>query len=381
MLHLAFVLVLVPQDPAPATPAASSFTVTLAPAPAAELAKLRWSPKAASVPLVPRDGTLAGEFGLGPADAPRVAVRLHQRPGSEHFDQLFVDADRDGKLSATEGLVATPKLQNGKWWSSFSTEIAIPLPPDVSGQAVASRSYPLALWYVEDPQEPTAKPALRWTRRGYVTGKTSLAGKEVHVLVTEMVLDGNFDQRDAWAIARDQAGLFAVPATSLEKHLWLDGVAWRATAIDAHGRSLRCERFDPGISEAEEKAKADIYKADREAPRAAQPLAFGADLAAALAEAKRTGKRVFLDFQTTWCGPCRQMEQMVYTADAVVHAAADLLAVKLDGDRERALVKQYEVAAYPTLLLLDADGKELRRAVGYRGVAAMVEFFKPDAKR
>ena len=31
--------------------------------------------------------------------------------------------------------------------------------------------------------------------------------------------------------------------------------------------------------------------------------------------------------------------------------------------------------AYPTLILLGPDGKEIRRAVGYRSVAQMVEFF------
>ena len=114
-----------------------------------------------------------------------------------------------------------------------------------------------------------------------------------------------------------------------------------------------------------------------EAPRAAKPLAFGGDLAAALATAKQDKKRVFIDFQTTWCGPCRQMEQMVYTAAAVVTAADGVIAVKLDGDEQRELVKSYGVAAYPTMLLLDQDGNELKRAVGYRSVAAMVEFFKP----
>jgi len=71
------------------------------------------------------------------------------------------------------------------------------------------------------------------------------------------------------------------------------------------------------------------------------------------------------------------MEQLVYSAAAVTQAAAGVAAVKLDGDEQRALVKQYAVTAYPTMLLLDGDGKELRRAVGYRGVAAMIGFLKP----
>ncbi|MDA1223402.1 MAG: thioredoxin family protein, partial [Planctomycetota bacterium] len=113
------------------------------------------------------------------------------------------------------------------------------------------------------------------------------------------------------------------------------------------------------------------FAADRTAPRADKPLAFRHDVDQALADAKATGKRVFLDFETTWCGPCKQMDLMVYTARAVVTAAAtaDLICVKVDGDERRDLVKRFGVEAYPTLLVLSPEGEVLRREVGYRSVA------------
>jgi thiol-disulfide isomerase/thioredoxin len=87
---------------------------------------------------------------------------------------------------------------------------------------------------------------------------------------------------------------------------------------------------------------------------------------------------VFVDFETTWCGPCKQMDQWVYTAHDVVAAATDtgVRAVKLDGDVERDLVKKYEVKGYPTLLLLDGTGAVVRRATGYQSVAAMARFLR-----
>ena len=162
----------------------------------------------------------------------------------------------------------------------------------------------------------------------------------------------------------------------METHCWLDGKAWRATAMDPQGASLTFTAFDPGITEAEEKAKADIYKADREAKRAAAPLSFGGDFAAALVAAKAQGKRVFVDVQTTWCGPCKQMEHLVYTAQAVVDAAKDVISVQLDGDVARDFVKRYQVTGYPTMLLLDAEGAVLRRVTGYQTVAQMVAFLQ-----
>jgi thiol-disulfide isomerase/thioredoxin len=207
-------------------------------------------------------------------------------------------------------------------------------------------------------------------------GEVAIGGKPAFVLVTEMEMDGVFDQRDAWMLARERSQLYGASSRPLDGHAWLDGVAYRPVAIDPHGRSISFEAFDPGITEAEEAAKADIYAADRNAPRAEKPLEFGRDLAAALAQAKKDGKRVLVDFETTWCGPCATMNQLVYTSKPVVDAAKDVLAVKVDGDEHRDLVKQYGVSAYPTIVLLASDGKEVRRAVGYRSVAEMVEMLK-----
>ncbi|MEZ5976482.1 MAG: thioredoxin family protein [Planctomycetota bacterium] len=68
---------------------------------------------------------------------------------------------------------------------------------------------------------------------------------------------------------------------------------------------------------------------------------------ATLAAAKAANKRILVDFETTWCGPCKTMNQIVYTAQPVVDAAAGVLAVKVDGDEHRELVKQHQISAYP----------------------------------
>ncbi|MBL8900209.1 MAG: thioredoxin family protein [Planctomycetes bacterium] len=357
-------LAALPQVPAPA-----SIAVPLTPAPAE--ARLPWSPKGASVPLVLADGRLAGSFALGHAATPPVALRLEKSGGTAHFDELLLDVDRDGELEESERLRTTPKEQRGKWWSSFEASIAIPLP---EGQG--TRAYPLSLWFVEDPAEPEAKPALRWSRRGFVEGRFELGSKPAFVVVTEMQMDGVFDQRDAWGLGRSAEEARKSSSRSLEGHAWLDGRAYRLSALDADGQRIAFESFDPGFTEAQERERLDTKAVDRAAARAEAPLAFEKDFAAALLRAQLEKKRLFVDFQTTWCGPCREMERWVYTAKDVVEAAAQVIPVMLDGYEQRELVRRYEVGGYPTLLLLDEQGKVLARATGYRSIAETVAFLR-----
>ena len=80
------------------------------------------------------------------------------------------------------------------------------------------------------------------------------------------------------------------------------------------------------------------------------------------------------------------MDALVYPAQAVVDAAAaaNVVAVKVDGDERPDLVERFGVGAYPTLVLVefDASGEPVERArrVGYQSVAAMGAFLDELAK-
>jgi len=365
-MFLPLLLTTLVQEPLPG----AVIEVTLEARVPGEGAGPRWSPKGESVPLTASGDLLVGELALGPDGASPVLVLLTRDRESRRVDRLAVDCDRDGALGADELFTAEPREQRAKWWSSFEATVQVP----ASAAGGARLDYPMALWFVEDPLEPDAPPTLRWSRRGWREGTFVLDDAPAHVFLSELRQDGVFDQRDVWLLAREREALYAPETRSLGQHAWLDGRAYRVTALTPDGLAVTLQPFDPGVTEAEERARADRLKPDREAQRAAAPLVFEHDLARALAEAKLLGKLVFVDFVTTWCGPCKEMDQLVYTAADVVAAASGVIAVKLDGDVERALVKRYDVQAYPTLLLLDADGDVLKRAVGYTSVAETVKF-------
>ena len=105
--------------------------------------------------------------------------------------------------------------------------------------------------------------------------------------------------------------------------------------------------------------------------------AWSEDYAAVLAQAKAEGKQVLLNFTgSDWCPPCMAMERNVLNEDAFLEGVADrVLLVTLDFPRRKAqeeaikernqnLAQQYGVRGFPTFVLLDAEGKEMRRTVG-----------------
>jgi protein disulfide-isomerase len=120
----------------------------------------------------------------------------------------------------------------------------------------------------------------------------------------------------------------------------------------------------------------------REQPAAtARPsdVVWREDLPGALKQAQSDKKSVLLDFTgSDWCPWCIKFDQEVLSTEKfAAYAGNKLELVKLDFPRSTpqsddlkranaALAKQFNVNGYPTYVLLNADGKELGRQVGYR---------------
>jgi thioredoxin-like negative regulator of GroEL len=92
------------------------------------------------------------------------------------------------------------------------------------------------------------------------------------------------------------------------------------------------------------------------------------DFAAALARAKKEKKYVFIDFYATWCGPCKMMDRQTYSDSTVAKAAARYVNRKVDAEKGEgiALSKRFGITAYPTMVIVNASGKEVNRAQGFR---------------
>jgi thioredoxin-related protein len=86
----------------------------------------------------------------------------------------------------------------------------------------------------------------------------------------------------------------------------------------------------------------------------------------AVAKASKEKKFIFIDFFTTWCGPCKMMDQGTFPdANVQKWLTEKAVAVKYDAEREIALADKFRIESYPTLLFLKPDGSEFDRIGGY----------------
>lgn len=82
--------------------------------------------------------------------------------------------------------------------------------------------------------------------------------------------------------------------------------------------------------------------------------------------AQQEKKLIFVDFYTSWCGPCKYMANTIFPQKAVGDFMNDkFVCVKYDAEKEEAdLVKRSNIQAYPTFIIFNADGTEVNRKVG-----------------
>jgi thiol-disulfide isomerase/thioredoxin len=146
-------------------------------------------------------------------------------------------------------------------------------------------------------------------------------------------------------------------------------------SVTPDGRLLEFAAVDRPVTKSQDRAGDDILAEERGRPRAETPFAWGRDLATAKAEAAGTGKRIIIDFETDWCGPCKIMDEWTWTdAEVAASLRSGYVGVKLDGDVEKSVVRELSVGAYPTVVVLDSKGEELGRFVGYQSSKDVMAF-------
>ena len=87
-------------------------------------------------------------------------------------------------------------------------------------------------------------------------------------------------------------------------------------------------------------------------------------------EASKTGKLIFIDAYTDWCGPCKRMAATTFQDPELgkfFNKNFVNLKIEMEKDADRMeIAKRYRVRAYPTMLIIDADGNLVKSVIGFK---------------
>lgn len=116
-----------------------------------------------------------------------------------------------------------------------------------------------------------------------------------------------------------------------------------------------------------------------------QPLAVRAkpskinwqpSLSEAKAEAKRSGKPIFVMFHAPWCGACKMLEKTALRDAKVIEELKRWVPVAIDTDQDEATANAYRIESLPTLLFIKPSGSGGFRFEGAPETAELLEILK-----
>lgn len=92
--------------------------------------------------------------------------------------------------------------------------------------------------------------------------------------------------------------------------------------------------------------------------------------------AKEQNKPLLIDFFATWCGPCRMMDEQVYTDPEVIKAMGSFVTVKVDIDADEKTAMAYGVYSIPRNVVLNVHGEMIGDRLGFMESEEYIAYLK-----
>lgn len=109
---------------------------------------------------------------------------------------------------------------------------------------------------------------------------------------------------------------------------------------------------------------------------------WSTDIERSLQTAAQARKPVLMEFTATWCVYCKRMEKTTFADPAVADRINQhFVAIKVDADRHKDLVKQLQVRGLPAILIVSPDLTIIERISGYQTPEALIQKLDVVASR
>lgn len=99
-------------------------------------------------------------------------------------------------------------------------------------------------------------------------------------------------------------------------------------------------------------------------------ISIDQDYELAIKTAAKENKLLFIDFYTTWCAPCKEVDELVFQNDSIQQILKKdyvFLRYNAENDTVFHLSKKHHVSSYPTGLVLNGSGYVVNRKYGFPG--------------
>ncbi|MDP9080046.1 MAG: thioredoxin family protein [Bacteroidota bacterium] len=104
----------------------------------------------------------------------------------------------------------------------------------------------------------------------------------------------------------------------------------------------------------------------------------------ALKQGRLQNKYIFVDAYATWCGPCKMLKARTFSdSKAAEFYNKNFVNVSIDMEKGQGpqLARQWQLTAYPTLIIFDPKGKPVLGSVGYIGASDLIKFGQQALKK
>lgn len=315
---------------------------------------MKWTPMGKVLSLTKTPAGLEAGLFLGPQGTPPVLLRLERGSGQSGYDTLQIDENRNGRFDDKIKVKANVGPFNNVVYHSFKAVLSVPAADPKTGRNTTN-PYPVSIWYTEN-NSADSDIKLYFTRDGWMMGSAIIDNTIMMILLADDMMDGVFDRQDRWAItppARIEDIYKLQSSRKISDTIRFGQYMYQIAEIHPSGRRLTLRRTDAG-----------------------PPILFLNDFEQARKLAARQHKPLFVYFTTKGCGFCLKMEKDVFTDNAVINAAAEMVAVKIEADKIPHLASRFNVNGYPTFFLLSPEGTVLKQVAGYQDIAKMTAFLK-----